>query len=279
MLESPDAPTLDGRTLIRSPSNEGSINIGHDKLMSNLRTNIKRHLPQVYPYDVSDAQCVIVCGGPSVRHSVEAITQHYEQGHCIVAVNGTYKRLQENGIIPTVFIMLDGRPENIEFISHPIMTCRHLIATQCDPSIFEALADYSVTMWHGGSCEEEQKLLHEYYLGRFFMVSGGTTVTIKALSLMRLLGFQFYDIYGFDSCWEGELHHGFAQPMNDKDKLAKVDCAGRTYMCSPWHVRQAKDFLNNIRQRGHLYKMRVHGPGLIAHLLKTGAEMQISEGS
>jgi hypothetical protein len=44
-----------------------------------------------------------------------------------------------------------------------------------------------------------------------------------------------------------------------------------------WQAKQAEDFLQLVKERGELFQLNVHGPGLIATIIRTGAELEIEE--
>jgi hypothetical protein len=136
----------------------------------------------------------------------------------------------------------------------------------------------------------ELELLRKYYFERTYPVTGGTTIGIRTITLLRLLGFQTIEIFGLDSCWKGDRHHAYSQPENDRDMRREIwlrhyrsdgdkvvqfrDDKAMQFFCSPWQVRQAEDFLALIKERGDLFRLNVHGNGLLATMLRTGAEMQ-----
>jgi len=124
-----------------------------------------------------------------------------------------------------------------------------------------------------------------------FPIGLGTTITIKAIQLMRMLGFQSFDIFGFDSCWikspwytatgYGEYqHHAYDQKENDNDKRLRVvlkpegrDDMTREFICAPWMMRQSMDFQKLIHDHGNDFRLNVRGDGLIATILKFSAEL------
>jgi hypothetical protein len=42
-------------------------------------------------------------------------------------------------------------------------------------------------------------------------------------------------------------------------------------------AKQTEDFLQLIKERGELFQLNVHGPGIIAEMVRTGAELEIEE--
>ena len=136
-------------------------------------------------------------------------------------------------------------------------------------------------IWHCCSAgQPEADLLSEYYFKRFNPITLGTTVAIRSIQLMRLLGFKSFDIYGLDSCWLDEEHHSYDQPENDKDKrfITWLRPEGREdlwchFTCAPWMMRQAHDFQNLVGEKGNEFRLNVRGNGLIAAILRISAEL------
>lgn len=79
-------------------------------------------------------------------------------------------------------------------------------------------------------------------------------------------------------------HHAFLQAENERDRRIRLDVGpthgtgqNRTFECAPWHVQQAEDFLRLIRHHGDDFQLRVHGDGLLAHMLKIGADAMLAQ--
>lgn len=271
---------------------DDGCNIPDDTIMQQVNVNIRRGLPQAQPHATNNEVVALVCGGPSlVTHEKELVEAAWS-GAKVVCVNGTYQWCIDRNIKPSAVVMLDAREFNVRFLETPVKGCRYLLASQCHPRAFELCADRDVTIWHccsGG--ELEHAVLREFYFNRVFPIGLGTTVTIKSIQLLRMLGFKSFDIFGFDSCWMkssrysipefGEYrHHAYDQKENDSDGrlLAVFKPNGREdlmqqFTCAPWHIRQAKDFQNLIHDHGNDFRLNVRGDGLIATILKLSAEM------
>ncbi len=261
----------------------GGVNTPNDVILSQVQSNIRLGLPQVCAHPPNAQTIVLVCGGPSLALTEKALVKEVWEGGKVVAVNGAYQWCIDHNIKPSAFVMLDARAFNARFVETPVHECHYLLSSQCHPDAFELCRDRRVTIWHsmtGG--EEEKKILDDYYFENHYPVTLGTTVAIRAISLMRMLGFTRFVVFGLDSCWIGEDHHAYAQPENDKEKRMPVwirpqgrDELAQRFMCSPWQAKQAEDFMQLIRERGELFELDVRGPGIIATMLRTGAGIEI----
>ena len=265
---------------------KGGLNTPDDVLLEQVSANIRRGLPQAQAYQPNGQTAIIVCGGPSLKTTEKELVEAVWKGGKVVALNGTYQWCIDHNIKPSAFVMLDAREFNSRFVETPVEGCHYLLASQCHPRAFEICRDRQVTIWHGMSAgEPEVELLDAFYFKRYHPVTLGTTVAMRAISLMRMLGFTRMEIFGLDSCWIGSDHHAYAQPENNNERTMSVwlrpkdrDDKAQRFVCSTWQAKQAEDFMQLIRERGELFELNVHGPGLIASIMRTGAELQLEQG-
>jgi len=258
---------------------KGKINMEVDDLLNNIRSSIRRHLPQVRPYEVQSQELIFACGGPSLEIHLDELKKQHEEGIRIVSVNNVHEYLQDHGIKPSIQIMIDGRDFNARFVSRPIKECRYLLASQCPPKVFDALENFTCTIFHCGLDDPRLKeILDNYYMGRYYPIDGGVTVGIRGLQLLFMLGFRYFHVYGLDSCLMDKKHHSYSQPENDNPKAYPIwienDESKEPFLCYPWMVRQAEDFIALAAFMGRQdqqLKLNIVGDGLIAAIVKLGA--------
>lgn len=263
----PDVWKLGGLTEL--PVTKG-MNISYGDALANIETNSKLDLPWFMGAHPHKRTAVVVGGAPSLRHSIDAINAHRQRGAKIIALNNAGKYLNAHGIRPDVVVVLDARPENINF-TEAKADC-FLIASQCDPSLLEALRDHpNVILWHAYMCNEMEDLLSPYMETHpICALGGGGTVFLRALGLLVESGHRKIHAYGVDSCYHADEHHSYDQSLNDTDRPMQVTVPyldGATYRCAPWMSRQASEFWDewpNLIEKG--VKLTVHGTGLIPDL-------------
>ena len=247
------------------------MNMDIETIMNNVQTNIERFLPQVKSYPINKQKIVLVAGGPSLKSTFEDLQKQIKNGAKVVAVNNTHNWLLDRGIKPSAMVMVDARSTNVRFVQRPIASCKYMIASQCDPSVFDALEGFNTWVWHAKNGDGEEIVLDNYYMGYYLPIVGGSTVILRAIWLFRMLGFVSMDVYGFDSCLLDGKHHAYAQPENDNSEVQKVICAGKEFYASPWMLSQADDFMHFIKKLGEHFELNVHGNGLISHIIHEGA--------
>jgi len=157
--------------------------------------------------------------------------------------------------------------------------CRYLIASQCDPSVLEGLPKDRTYLYHAMSSLSED-LLTAQYGQEWHTIPGGSTVLLRAIPLLRMLGYRRFTLYGVDSCLgNGDSHHAYSQPENDGALALPVivNPGGRVFRCAGWQISQAQEFLDLIRTLGDVIELEIPGDGLLAHLLNVGAQADLEE--
>jgi hypothetical protein len=265
---------------------DGSVNVGPSEVASNIKANIRRPLPQARPHQIQGTRVAIVAGGPSLRDTLGELRDLVFEGAKVVAVNGAYAYLIANNIKPSMQVVIDARPFNARFVEPAIPGCRYFLASQCAPVTFDACEGRDVHVFHCIGSDEEEDLLKGWYGGSYHLIGGGTTVTLRAILLLRMLGFIRMDIFGMDSCWLDDQHHAYEQSENNRDRAIKVWLVPKDpktgkemfeerkcFYCDPWHMKQAEEFQAIVASVGDSFMLNVHGDGMIAGLLRMGARL------
>lgn len=247
---------------------KGELNWPVPAVVANIERNIRRPLPQVQPHDPQDHPIALVLGGPSLKDTFADLEEKHQKGTKVVSVNGTHDFLLDRGIRPSAHIQLDARRFNARFVKRWQKETKYLLASQCHPVVFDVLKDANVWIYHASAHPQETAVLQSHYLGRYYLIPGGSTVALRALPLLRMLGFYKIEIYGFDSCFMGDEHHAYKQAENDRLRSAEVTVNGRTFKCNAWMHAQAEEFRRMAKFLGDEVKLVVHGDGLIAHMIQ-----------
>lgn len=252
-------------------SKKGQINIGDEKAVANVRANIAGGWSVVEPHNTQDREIVLLAGGPSLNDSLPAIKALVAEGAAVVTMNGTYKWALDHGFKVGAQIVMDGRPFNKRFLEPLTDYTRYLIASQVDPSVLEGMPKDQTLVWHTSSSDDIEKAVLAAGQ-RYFPVPGGSTVLLRAIPLMRMLGFKRQHVFGFDSCLMDDKHHAYDQPENNGGVAVPIVLDGRTFWCAPWMAGQAAEFRDLVKLLGDEVELAVYGDGLIAHMLATGAK-------
>lgn len=237
-------------------------NTAQEALLANVKKACQRPLDWFAPSDEHDAHVSIVGGGPSLCDKVDELSWRQSIGQYVWVLNNAHKALEGTGIKYDCQVLLDARPETAGFITD---AASYLVSSQCDPSVFAALHGKPVTVWHANSpgmsdlaelAEERERYA--------YLVGGGTTVGMNALALAFLSGYRLIHLYGFDSCYRDGKHHAYPQALNDADRPIETVYGDKSYLCAPWMVGQAREFMEVVP--GYMddgLVVTVHGSGLL----------------
>lgn len=226
---------------------------------------------QATPHETNALECMILGGGPSLNQFVDEIKQKREEGVKLITLNGSYNWALEHGLTPSAQIMVDARPFNARFSKPVVEKCVYLIASQCHPSVLEGLPREQTYLWHSDANGVKEQLNDRYE--KWWHVPGGSTVLLRAIPLMRMLGYKKFHLYGCDSCIMDTKAHSYEQPENDGDHVLPVTVGGRVFQCTTWMTSQAQEFMALVKFLGDEIELEIHGDGMLKHILTVGAEM------
>ena len=271
-----EPPSVNINKLMPIPEIICEVNEDKSKIRDNIDKNIRLGLPQVRPYETQWEKVVgIVLGGPTLKDTFPDLLEKRKNGMPVITVNGSHKYCMTGGLIPSGMIMLDSREFNNRFIYPLVEDCKYFISSQCHPSVFENLKDNKVWIWHCAG-DDNFDLLKEVYGEDYYPVMGGATVALRAVHLLRMLGFHKFEMYGFDSCIM-ENHHAYDQPENDGEAVLDVVVSNKEFRCTAAHYHQAKEFVDMISKTGEHYDLAIYGDGLISHIIKNPDSLKIKE--
>ena len=257
------------------------LNVEAEKVKEQIIENLRLGLKEVCPHEPQpDAEVILLAGGPSLNDFKDEIYEKAKAGTQVITVNGTYGWALNNRIRPAATIVLDGREFNRRFVDPVVPGVKYLLSSQCHPDLVKSLPAEQVLLWHSGSADKVREAIDDYSkeVGQrreWWPVYGGSTVVLRGIVLLRMLGFKKLHIYGFDSCLIKNEHHAYAQPENDLTYSSEITVGGRSFLCHLWMWSQAHEFMDMMRALGDEMEMAVYGDGLIAHIIKTAAEMPI----
>ena len=247
---------------------------GPDRLAANVYANIRRGVPQVVPHAKQATQIALCAGGPSLEDHIEDVRRLQIEGAEVVCVGNAGHTCNAHGVKVNGHVLLDGAGRNRSFVvTDP--QARYFIASQCDPSVLNALRDHQhVYLWHAVNGEEEQRILDDFYgKWQWFQIPGGSYVTLRAITLLGILGYTWINIFGLDSCIFREKHHAYSQPNADGQRTETVEMGGETFEATYWMLDQASQFVDSVRNnRFGNAQLAIHGDGLIATMVKTGGQ-------
>lgn len=241
------------------------VNTNEDELRKNIRYSLDlpyENLSDQYMCE-PNGHAVICGGGPSLVDHLEEIKIRHDDYQSVWALNNTYNYLVENGIVPDVLVILDGRQENAKFIPKETKATL-LLASQCHADTFKAAADSGgrIIIWH----RYIDGLLEILGTKRAAIVQSGTTVGMNSLALAQLFGIKYVHLYGFDSSYRDNKNHAYEQTLNNSERIIDVTVNNRKFKCAPWMAAQVNEFnekINGFLNAG--MEFTVHDDGLFGY--------------
>lgn len=241
-----------------------------DVLERNVRAAMARAFPKLH--ESSDygkwkgRPIAIAAGGPSLNDTLYELRQF----DTVMACGSAHDHLMRSGINLSYAVNCDPDPLCSQFFTSPQKGCEYLIASMCDPSLFDQLSGCDVTLWHnrGG-------LPDEFYAPDP-IVQGGATVTLRAMNIAILLGFYELHFFGFDSSFKDEHHaYDYTHEGTDIETSPRILCqvnGGRVFQTTIGLLAQASHFQECAKGYGWMFNPTVHGDGLIAEMMKQPQE-------
>lgn len=240
-------------------------NMDTARVLENVRAN--EHAGPWLGKSAAHEEVAILCGsGPSLLSQLGFVRAIRGAGK-VFALNNASNVLARNGIWSDFQVILDARKENVAFVGG---ADRFLIASQCDPSVFEAVAG-NCTLWHP-AIEGIEDLFPERSMT---LIGGGTTVGLSAMALAYAMGFRRFALFGYDSSFMAGKTHAAPQPRTATEAFAfDVTVNDRTFQSNAAMAKQAELFPQFATQLADLdCEIRVFGDGLLPYIaqLMTGS--------
>lgn len=214
---------------------------------------------------------IAVCGnGPSLLDNIPKIGQ-------IAALNNAWRTLVKNGVMPDYIIAHDPSPQNVAFFEDCPDEPIYLLASSMHPSVFASLQGKTVRQWH---CHGDG----ERKLGLGPLVGGGFSIGCAALNLLNLIGYDHFDLHGYDSCYSlTGKHHSTPQDWNITPPQV-YQVGDRAFLAEPWMAAQVQELLKQLQANKYNYTVDVNGDGMFAaalehNTLKVIYDLDVAPGS
>lgn len=252
----------------------GSVQVLPDEtLTKHIHHALSLGLPTLPAHAQHDMVAVLVASGPSVETQLDSIKRQRDKGRPIIAIKDAHDWLISKGVIPNQAVVLDPTEHQWQCFRQKRQDVQYWVSSQCHPKMFEHLSGHQVSLFHLAFNENKA------YKGSNvpFYIAGSTTTGLRAMSLLHVLGFRRFDLYGYDSCLQdGRLRVGTAwKRPDDQQAIIKIRVGGRTYRCNPGMAVQAQE----IQKQWTTYGMpdifvQAYGDGLIAAILRERERQQ-----
>ena len=217
-------------------------------------------LPEFFPSDETrDEQIILCASGPSLRTELHTVRQGVDAGCHLMAVNKAHDFLIDRGIVPDYGISIDPQVNTYKDFSEEV-DIQYFLASQCHPNFFDHLKDKRVTLFHLGAKSEKEHLKRH----RCYLMGGGSTSGLRAITLAYLMGYRKLHLVGYDSCYM----YGQRNVNRPVDKtMLKIEVNEKDFFTNTEFAAQADEF-QAILETLVGAKLRVYGDGMIAEIMK-----------
>lgn len=233
---------------------------GGDDVKANVLSALSRNLSEPTPALCShDGHFVVVGSGPSLPDFVDEIRQERARGRPICSVKGSHDFLCEQGIEPDLFLSVEPRDRR-EHLKHANDHTTYLLASRCDPVMFDHLAGKRLMCFHSWSNNENWPELK----GRL-LIGGGTTSGLRAVTFGYVQGYRNFILYGMDSCLAAD---GKTKRFTGEEAGMVMDriVGGRTFLCNGAMALQADEFQEYYKVMPDV-SFDIKGDGLLAAIV------------
>lgn len=191
----------------------------------------------------------IVANGPSARTAVA----DDEFGPDVMALNGALALFTDRR--PTYWCACDPQAQVADMVRDAPEGVTYIVASKCDPKVFEALADRDVRLWHIG---DSAPAGHR-------SVPSAVSVTLCALQLAHRLGYRDIHVWGWDACFVDGQHHASGGKLKPCDVAVSFEIGEQSFQTTSTWVAELQDAIGVIP---HLTwagaEIIIHGDGMIA---------------
>jgi len=197
--------------------------------------------------------------------------------HDTMALNGAYKALQSIGVIPKYYAQLDARPVNVNFVTEPDENTTFLLASQCDPLMYEALRGQDIQVFHLNT-----PTTHAVFKGADIYFGGGSTIGTTAIGVAAALGYRSIGILGYDSSFRDGKSHILPQEQNATVATLPVWVDDKEYLTTPAMAKQVEEFRPWIKGLEAVFPdidVRLFGEGLLYDYIIRGQTIQATRES
>jgi hypothetical protein len=175
--------------------------------------------------------------------------------------------VREKGITPTYHVDVDPRQHKAQLIGDDISSeTEFLMCSICHPKVFDHLEKYTnnITLWHGYDGNNADEVLKIIPKGEW-VLTGGSSVGLRALVICRFLGFTNIHIFGMDGNFPKDgLRHASYHPNAPKEYVT-VDIEGITYYTTPAYYLCAQQFFHEWKLLPDV-NITLHGNGMVQHM-------------
>lgn len=234
------------------------------------------NIPEVQSCELHERWAYLIGGAPSYKkpENIEEIKKASLNNGIVFSSKTAHDYLISQGIVPWGCLLLDPRPHVADhFEIHPDV--KYFVASQCHPDVFDKLikGNANIHVYHAEVAAGERDII----LGHFpnaRMLAGGSTSQSRGISVLMLMGFYKFKLFGLDSSYPEKPTkvHGINQEKQPieitvNDTKTKQPLGGGKFWTDPELLAQINDMEHITKIFGHL-KLECKSEGLMKTMLE-----------
>lgn len=252
--------------------------ISKDRLVENVKASVARGYPELArTFPKHDRAAMVVTGGPSINMMINDIRKLAAEGATIFTVKAVWRWLVGIGVTPDYCAMIDPHPSQAVYVQGAPKSMKWLIASQCDPAVFDALdkEGADVTLFH----VPLTGALNPGVPQGAMLVPGGGGVGSRTVRIAALMGHMPMHLFGFDCCYQngssidpakiadGATPSHVYRLARARDEVAPIEMNGRIYM-STWSFLTETVDIMQLCASALIPQLYIHGPGMLADTIR-----------
>jgi hypothetical protein len=181
----------------------------------------------------------VVGFGPSLHETWDQVT------HPCITVSGAHDFLIERGFIPDFHAECDGRDHKIKHLGRPHKDVTYVMATICNPQMWEQLNGHKVEIWHNANGPHVVEWIAKNDDGGL-LIAGGSVVGLSAIHIGGIKGWRKFKLFGFDGNFKGDTRHA-GPHYGPPQKIIEKVVGGRTWKTTPQMYNAAEELTWLVR--------------------------------
>ncbi len=186
-----------------------------------------------------------------------------QEGADVFTVSASHKFMIERGVVPYAHIDCDPRERKARQFGKPKEGVKYWMSSCVDPLYLEILEGHDVSLWHSHNGYASE-FIWDYEPGCWMLIGGGS-VGLRAISLLYSQGYRDIEIHGMDCSFKDERYRHAGEHLSPTPRFLNVMCGEKWFVTSPSFVDYARQF----QADKHLWKdckLSLHGDGLLVQM-------------
>ena len=223
-------------------------------------------------------EAMVIAGGPSVDGQLANIRRLHASGVKLLAIERMYPWCMKHNLVPDYVVVLDASDDVLEGFCALSRTTMHLVGSQCQPTVMEALKGYPVALFYTAQHGIDwRKIWFEEGLGDATLVNAGGSVSLCAMALAMTLGMQTLHVFGFDCHVGSGVYSTGIVGVGDQKRTFTMDVKDRSFTTTTGYYAFAQQFFTLWKlgnELGLLKRVVVYGDSMVSAMAKDTEQVQ-----